>query len=257
MPIYRHDGLRILVQYEGGTRGVGLQDFEKLGPRNAYRAWWDIFGPEGSGAVPVLDKVHFEDCLGQEPAYPNFEAYLEATTADKVPVTKEDYTRWREEWGRVTMGDTQWFGPKVRYGEKVYHLQEESGFPWQRQGRMRRILDPDTKEERTVPWKALVYLEENASAQVLIEGRVCAAEPEPWSTGVTKPDGTTIHVERVGRVLVADKPFGTPVLFEGRVCHLKWTTRPYALVYDPKIGADRKVLLKSLRDDANCTPKPE
>lgn len=149
--------------------------------------------------------------------------------------------------GSRDVGDIRWFGPEVRYGEKVYHLQEEPGFPWQRQGRTRRILDPNTKEEHVVPWKALVYLEENATAQVLLDGQVCSAEPDFWSTCVTRPDGTITQVARENRVLVADKPVGTPVLFKGRVCHQKWTTRPYALIYDPKIQADRKVRVKSLR----------
>lgn len=248
MPVYRHVNLNILIDHKPGqARGIGMPDLARLGLQRAYEAMWDLWPWWGEGMLPILDKVCFADVLGDEPVYASHDEYRAATLEVDQTFVTGDWRRWRDEWGIKSVGAVWWFGPEVRYGPKVHHLQSQG---WPARGRFRTILDPATRITTTVHWKALVYLEENARSQVLLDGQVCFAEREWWHKGprrVTRPDGAVIEVAEEDLNHVADQPVGEPMIFQKRLCHLKWTTRPYALVYDPEVGADRKVPCRSLR----------
>lgn len=250
MPLYRHPDFKILIDYlPGRERGIGVLDFEKEGAEGAYQAMWNVVpGYQlGTGVLPIIDLEHFQHILTSDPVYSDHEAWLTATAG--IHFSTEDFTRWANKWGVGFLGSTLWYGPKVRYEDKEYHVQEAARYAWQSPGCTRMILDPETKETREVPWKALVYLEDNAKEQVLLDGQVCSADPNSFGDTlyVTRPDGTALHLEKSNATWVADQPVGTPMLFEKRQVYFKWTTKPYALVYDPKIGADRKVKIARLK----------
>jgi hypothetical protein len=251
--MYRCEPLNVLIQLKPEyTKGIAAPDIERLGYEKSYKAMWDMFpGWKMNGMLPILDREVFIEKLGAL-VYADFEEYCNTADATGEPVGAID--KWWKEWfrGSVTPGHEHYFfGPYVRYEDKLYHAQGRVS------GGYLRVYDADTDEKRLVKWKGVVYLEENKRNQVWMNGEVCWVEnPHGPTLVVTKPDSSVVTVPREQVEFCADKPVGTRATYRGREVWFKWTTKPYALIFDPLIGVDRKVSIKSLRFPPTATSAP-
>jgi hypothetical protein len=227
------------------TRGIAYPDIERLGYEKSYKAMWHLFpGWKMNGMLPILDREAFIEKLGAL-VYADFEEYYHTADATWEPVGAID--KWWKEWFRESVAqghESCFYGPYVRYKDRLYHGQGRVS------GGYVRLYDADKDKSLFVKWKSVVYLEENKRNQVWMNGEVCWVEnPHGPSLVVTKPDSTVVTVPRESVDFCANKPVGTPATYRGRKVWFKWTTKPYALIFDPLIGADRKVSVKSVRFD--------
>jgi len=196
------------------------------------------------GALPIMDKAdRFKD---PQPAYDSLDAYLD----DRHRVDPDGKIEMASaaEAEAIRLGIIASSASRdVRYKDKVYRA-------WDGGGRYRELFTDDPQDTFRAPWKALVYLSQNKRVQVLFEGEVC--DMDPLFRTLTRRNGDRLRMERDDPRLTycADQPVGPRVKYRGRICHYKWATKPYALIYDPSINADRKVTIKAL---AWIDPRPE
>lgn len=256
-PLYRHPEWNILIQAtEFDTRGIGVADMS-LGAKAAMLAMWDLWPLLGGygGVLPIVDRECFEHLLTTEPAYSSWDKWFaDPLVKQELDLLNEHEREWRQEWSGIFEAvHFRVHYERVRYEDRVYLVEPLTGWVSNfHRVKTRRIFDPDNLEGegQVVPWKALVYLEETAREQVYYNGMVCSSDManDLFSTTVHCPDGTTVQIpqEEQKKLRCANQPVGEIRRYKGREVWFKWNTRPYALVYDPLIGADRKVRIKDL-----------
>lgn len=224
----------------GDRRGILYPDVEGAFPTlDAFKAYHSLGFGLGDGALPILDMVSVT--VGER-LYETFDAYLDAR--DKAdPCGSIEERSAKAFWHAQRLI----FSTKARHREEVWHIPTRlvGG-----RGREVTLWNPETGEEKTVLSASIVDITDNYNTQILHQGEVCLYV---WGAIQTRSGHRTpTPVDSIERC--ADKPVGPRVTYRGRHCHYKWKCRQYALIYDPKIGADRKVSFKSL---TWIDPKPE
>jgi len=231
-PLYRAKVQGIdatFVCIPGDLRGIFYPDVDAPFPTpEAFEAYHSCGFGLGDGALPIMDMEH-------------------VTVGERLYASIEEYWDAREKAdpeGAIEGQSVQEFRSHIRqtFSKKVRHQDREWFAPRYSTRRRTLLWDPVSGEEKTVREAALVDLDDNARTQILHQGEVCL-----YLHGhVTSRDGTRSKLDRSLIQKCADQPVGPRVTYRGRECHYKWKCAAYALVYDPKIKADRKVSMKAL-----------